>query len=71
MLDYLADTQAYKRDKRCAAWLFPHFTGRELTTLTVEDIYAYQRQRREAHVKDATIRRKLSLLSGALNHARQ
>lgn len=75
MLGYLADTQAYKRsaerDKRCAAWLYPHFTGRELTTLTVGDIYAYQRQRREAHVKDATIRRELSLLSGALNHARQ
>ncbi|MDG4594729.1 MAG: tyrosine-type recombinase/integrase [Candidatus Contendobacter sp.] len=52
MLDYLADTQAYKRsaerDKRCTAWFYPHFTGRELTTLTIGDIYAYQRQRREA-----------------------
>jgi integrase len=75
MLNYLADTQATKRsaerDRRCAAWLYPHFTGKELTTLAVGDLYHYQRARRADGVKEPTIRRELSLLSAALNHARQ
>ncbi len=75
MLDYLADTQAYKRsaerDKRCAAWLYPHFTGRELVTLAVGDIHRYRQARRNDGVQDPTIRRELSLLSAALNHAEQ
>jgi integrase len=74
MLNYLKETQARKRsaerDVRCAAWLYPHLTGRELATLTVGDIYAYWQKRRDAQIKDATIRRELSLLSAALNHAR-
>ncbi len=72
MLEYLDDTankRSAERDRRCAAQLYPHFTGKELIALSVADIYAYHQARRANGVKDPTIRRELAVFSAALSHA--
>ncbi len=72
MLKYLDDTtskRSAERDRRCTAQLYPHFTGKELTALSVADIYAYRQARRANGVKDPTIRRELAVFSAALGHA--
>ena len=73
MLNYLQETKSRKRsserDQRCIAQLYPHFTGKDLSTLTVADIHAYRQARRVNGVKDPTIRRELAVFSAALGHA--
>ena len=58
-------------DRYALKQLYPFFTGRELATLTAQDIRAYIVSRREAGIFPATINRELSVLSSALNYARR
>jgi integrase len=75
MLAYLRETQDSKRsperDRYALKRLYPFFTGRELATLTAQDIRAYIVSRREADIVPATINRELGVLSSALNYARR
>ncbi len=74
MLAYLEETQDRKRsaerDRRVARHLYRFFTGRELESLAAADVHGYTAERRQAQVKDATIRRELALLSAAINYAK-
>jgi integrase len=74
MLDYLRETQDHKRsperDRYALKRLYPFFTGRELATLTAQDIRAYIASRREAGIVPGTINRELGVFSAALNYAR-
>jgi integrase len=75
MLAYLHETQDHKRsperDRFALKRLYPFFTGRELATLTAQDVRAYSMSRREAGIVPATINRELGVFSAALNYARR
>lgn len=75
MLAYLRETQDQKRraerDRFALKRLYPCFTGRELATLTAQDIRAYIASRRQAGIVPATINRELGVFSSALNYARR
>ncbi len=75
MLRYLEETRPSKRsterDHRIARHLYAAFTGRALDGLGAADVHGYIAGRRGLGVKASTIRRELSLLSAAINHARR
>ena len=75
MLAYLRETENRKRsperDRYALKQLYPFFTGRELATLTAQDIRTYIASHREAGAGSGTINRELGVLSVALNHARR
>jgi integrase len=73
IVDYLASGSAIKRsaerDKYSAKRLYPHFTGRYLSEITVADIHAYSQARREDGAKPSTINKELHFFSAAINYA--
>ena len=75
MLNYLRETAYEKRstlrDRFSLKRLYPVFTGRELTSITAQDIRTYITLRREAKVTPSTINKEIGLLSAALNYARR
>lgn len=75
MLRYLegpgAEKRSAERDYYSAKQLYPHFSGRELTTLGAMDVREYITQRKAKGVGPGTINRELGLLSSALNWARR
>lgn len=75
MLIYLEgvgrEKRSHERDRYSAKRLYPHFTNRELHTLSGADIRAYIDARRSAGASPGTVNRELGLLSSALNFARR
>ncbi|WP_407635345.1 tyrosine-type recombinase/integrase [Methylohalobius crimeensis] len=76
MLEYLSAVTPTKRgggerDRYSIKRLAPHFTGRELHTLTPVDITQYIAQRRHDGAAPGTINKELGTLSAALNWARR
>jgi len=75
MLHYLDSTRnekrATERDRYSAKRLYPAFTGRDLGTLTANDIRDYVADRKAAGAGPGTINRELGLLSAAINYARK
>jgi integrase len=73
MTQYLKATQSEKRssgtDVVRTRTLKDHFFGLEMTELLPVHIRSYVDSRKQAGVKNSTINRELSLLSGAINYA--
>lgn len=75
MLAYIRETEQNQRSPERARFavkqLYPFFTGRDLATLSAQDIHHYIASRRETGVGGGTINRELGVLSAALNYARR
>jgi integrase len=75
MLHYMegpgAEKRSAERDYYSAKQLYPHFSGRKLSTLGAVDVRDYIAARKVKGVGPGTINRELGLLSAALNWARK
>lgn len=75
MLQYLETVTPTKRggerDRYSIKRLAPHFTGRELHTISAGDVTAYVSKRRQDGAAPGTISKELGALSAALNWARR
>jgi len=63
--------RASERDTYSARRLTPHFTGKDLHTLSPADVRAYIDARLAEGVEPGTINKEVGLLSAALNYARR
>ena len=73
MLAYLRETEGTlrspERQRYSLKQLYPFFTGKDVFTLSAQDIRSYIAGRQEQGVQPATINRELTVLSSALNYA--